>query len=332
VRAFVTGATGFVGSHLVDALLEQDHQVVCLVRNPRKAERLFPHRAPDIVSGDLSDESALREGIDGADVVFHVAGITSARSRAEFFTVNTEATRSVLRAAHAAAPALERFVLVSSLSAAGPTERGRVLTETDPPAPVSAYGRSKLAAEQAVREAPQPWTIVRPPAVYGPRDVELRRVFTFARWGVAPVFGDGGQELTMIHVDDLVSALLAAVGSAQTAGGVYFATHPEVVTAKAFLEQVHQTVSEIRGKSPRAPTHVPLPHWLVRAFLAASWAGARLTGRATVLSPDKADEFLAPSWACSPAALEGSTGWKARIALAEGLEQTARWYRDQGYL
>jgi nucleoside-diphosphate-sugar epimerase len=335
VRAFVTGATGFVGSHLVEALLDRGAEVACLVRDPAKSARLFPTLAPQTVIGDLSNERALRDGMEGADVIFHLAGITAARSPEEFFAVNDRATRRVLDCATRAAPGLDRFVYVSSLAAAGPTVRGRALTEADPARPVSAYGAAKLAAENAVREGALPWTVLRPPAVYGPRDVELLRLFKFARWGIAPVFGDGRQELTAIHVRDLVEAMQAVVAATGAAGGTYFATHAEVVTAETLVRQIHSAVRAAVGKPDDeggAPWVLRLPHWATRAFLTVSGTAARLTGRATVLSPDKGDELLAESWSCSPAALERDTGWRASTPYAEGLAETARWYHEHGLL
>ncbi len=335
MRAFVTGATGFVGSHLVDALLARGDEATCLVRSPAKAARVFPDRSPETVVGDLGDQDALRAGIEGADVVFHVAGVTSARNRAEFFSINTTATRRVLEAATEVAPNLRRFVLVSSLSAAGPTGSGQVLTEQDPPRPVSGYGESKLAGERIVMEGSLPWTVIRPPAVYGPRDDELRRLFKFARLGLAPVFGDGSQQLTLIHVRDLVAALLAVLETETTNGSTYYATHPEILTARGFVTAVHSAVAKSAGK-PEAkigkPIFIPLPSWLTRGALVVSGAAASLVGRATVLSPDKGDELLAESWACSPAALERDANWTAKIPSNEGVPETAQWYRDHRLL
>ncbi len=328
MRAFVTGATGFVGSHLVDALLARGDEASCLVRNPAKAARVFPDRSPETVIGDLGDEGALRAGIEGADIVFHVAGVTSARNRAEFFSINADATRRVLQAATEVAPDLQRFVLVSSLSAAGPTRRGQVLTEQDPPRPVSGYGESKLAGERIVMDGALPWTVIRPPAIYGPRDDELRRLFKFARLGLAPVFGDGSQQLTVIHVRDLVGALLAVLDTETTAGATYYATHPEILTARDFVTAIHSAVAT----SARKPLVLPVPGWFTRGFLVVSGMAAGLVGRATMLSPDKGDELLAESWACSPSALERDTGWTAKIPCSEGIPETAQWYRDQGLL
>ena len=335
MRAFVTGATGFVGSHLVDALLARGDEASCLVRNPAKAARVFPDRSPETVIGDLGDEGALRAGIEGADVVFHVAGVTSARNRAEFFSINTDATRRVLQAATDVAPDLQRFVLVSSLSAAGPTRSGQVLTEQDPPRPVSNYGESKLAGERIVMDGALPWTVIRPPAVYGPRDDELRRLFKFARLGLAPLFGDGSQQLTLIHVRDLVAALLAVPDSETTAGATYYASHPEILTAREFVTAIHAAVAKSAGKAEGdigKPVFIPVPGWLTRGFLVVSGMAAGLAGRATMLSPDKGDELLAESWACSPSAIERDTGWAATIPYSEGVPETAQWYRHQGLL
>jgi dihydroflavonol-4-reductase len=325
VKALVTGGTGFVGSHLVELLLAEGHEVTCLVRNAAKAEALFATRRPRLVQGNLDDRATVHAAADGADVIFHIAGVVSARSRADFFAVNEGGTRHVLRAAPAG---LRRFVLVSSLAAAGPAPPDRPLDGTEPAAPVTGYGASKLAGEIAVRGGSVPWTIVRPPAVYGPRDVEFLRVFRMVRGPVVPVFGDGRQQLTFIYVSDLARALLAAAAAAAAAGKIYFATHPEIVDQRAFMLAVARAV-RTDGRLPRI---LPIPASAARAGLFVTEATAFLLGRTTVLTVDKASEFLAPSFACSPAPLVRDTGWRPEHDLASGIPRTAAWYREHRWL
>jgi len=325
VRAFVTGGTGFVGSHLVEHLLAAGHDVTCLVRSPAKAEALFRDRQPRLVQGDLDAPAAIRQASEGCDVVFHVAGITSARSRGEFFGVNEGGTITVLR--HVPAT-LRRFVLVSSLAAAGPARRGAPHDGHERPAPVTHYGASKLAAELAVRGSAFPWTIVRPPAVYGPRDVEILRVFRMVRGPVMPVFADGRQELTFVYADDLARALIAAAEAPAAQGKVYYGTHPEITSQRAFITAVARAV-RTDGRLPRM---LSVPGAPARAGLWLTGTAALLAGRATVLTADKANEFLADSFACSPAPLERDTGWHAEHDLASGIPRTTAWYREQRWL
>jgi nucleoside-diphosphate-sugar epimerase len=329
VKVFVTGGTGFVGSHVVEALMDRGHEVVCLVRDVRKLERLFPPvRRPRFVGGGLADETALRAGCEGVDAIVHVAGVIAARNRQEFFTVNDEGTRRVLAVAARAAPGLRRFVYLSSLAAAGPSPGGVPLTEDAVPRPVSTYGESKLVAEEAVRAAGLPWTIVRPPTVYGPRDREILRVFKLARWGWIPLVGSAEQLISVIHARDLAGACIAALEAAAE-GKTYFACHRDPVTTRGLAEAIHAAV---RGGDAGKPRVVPIPGRIARLVLLASGTAARMLGRATVLSGDKASEFLAEAWTCSPVALERDTGWRAQVPLLEGLQDTARWYRNHGWL
>ena len=322
MKVFVTGGTGFVGAHLVRALLERGDEVRCLVRNPAKARALGWTNVL-LVPGDLDDMGALRGGCAGADIVFHVAGRISARNRSEFMRVNRDGTANVLEAAAEQAP--RRFVLVSSLAAGGPTVPGHPVDETRPPSPVTPYGQSKLAAEVLVRAMPFPWTIVRPPTVYGEWDRELLKAFKLARTGVAPVFRDGSQQLSVIYAGDLAAALVAAATAPQTAGRVYYAAHPMVTTSRGLVQAIGRAV----GREPRI---VPLPAPLSRGLLWVVGSLAHLAGHATVLSSDKADEFLAPAWTCRPDALMRDTGWQAKVDLDSGLRRTATWYRAEGWL
>jgi nucleoside-diphosphate-sugar epimerase len=325
VRAFVTGGTGFVGSHLVELLLAGGHEVTCLARNPAKARALFDARLPGIVEGTLEDERALRGGMAGAEVVFHVAGAVAARSRADFFDRNEGATRRVLACAP---PSVRRFVYVSSLAAAGPAPRGRQLLGGEPEHPVTHYGASKLAAERAVRESSVPWTIVRPPAVYGPRDAEFLRVFKLAARGLVPVFGDGSQELSFVYVEDLARALVTAARAPEAESGIYYPGHPEVVRSRAFVTAVGRAV---RPHGP-APVVIPIPGLVARGALWVIGTAAALLGRTTLLTADKANELLADAWTCSPEAFTRDTGWTANFPLSVGLAKTAAWYREQGWL
>jgi len=322
VNVAITGATGFVGSHLAEALAARGHTLACLVRRA-EAEPALAALGARCVRGDLEDEAALASLAGGAHLVFHVAGRVTAPSAEAFLRTNRDGTARVARVAREAG--VRRLVYVSSLAVTGPTLPGRPLDESGPPRPVTAYGRSKLAGEDAVRASGLPFTIVRPPIVYGPRDREVLRLFRMARWPLCPLLGDGAQELSLVHARDLARALVAAGESEAALGGTFHAGHPRTTTQRGLLEAIARAV----GSRPRL---VPVPRPAVRALLHLTGSLARLRGRATLLSAGKADELLAPAWTCSSAALEHATGWRAEVDLDEGLEETARAHRDAGWL
>jgi len=322
VKALVTGATGFVGSHLVEALRREGHEVVALVRTPGKAGFLTSLGVAQ-TSGDLSDPDAIAHAADGRDVVFHVAGLTAALDEAGYFAVNRDGTRAIAEGAERAG--VNRLVYVSSMAAAGPAAPGRPLTGAESPAPITAYGRSKLAGEHEVRTRRVPWTIVRPPMVYGPRDREVLKVFRLARLGIAPVFGNGRQELSGVHAADLAGALLAAARSSAAIGGVYYACHPQIFNSEEFVRTVGRAMgrSVVVVRIPRAVGHVAL---------SATGALARAAGRATILNADKGNEFFQPAWTGDPGPLTAATGWRAVHDLASGLADTCQWYRSARWL
>jgi nucleoside-diphosphate-sugar epimerase len=322
VKVLVTGGTGFIGGHLIERLHAEGHEVSALARSTSKAD-LVAGLGADPVRGDLGNAESLNTAARDQDLIFHVAGLVKARNEQEFFRVNRDGTRKLLAAA--AGCGEPRFVFVSSLAAAGPTVPGKRRSTDEPPGPVTAYGRSKLAAEQAVRECDLPWTIVRPPMVYGPRDTELLQAFKLVRKGVAPVLGAGDQELSAIYITDLVDAL-ARVATPQTAvGRTYCACHPEIFTNLDLARGIARAV----GRRVRI---VRLPGAVARALLTLTGAAARIAGRTTTLNRDKANEFLAPAWTGDPAPLERDTGWCAGHDLASGLAATAAWYRERGWI
>jgi nucleoside-diphosphate-sugar epimerase len=322
MRALVTGATGFVGSHLVEALQNSSVEVTALARSASKAADLA-QREVRVVPGDLHDIAGLERAVRDQDVVYHVAGVVAARDEADFLRSNRDGTRNVLTAAEREGK--PRFVLVSSLAAAGPALRGAPLSGTEPPHPVTAYGRSKLAAEQIVRSSALPWSIVRPPIVYGPRDREVLKVFRLARLGLAPVFGDGSQELSAVHAADLAQALLAVTKVHTTIGGTYNACHPQVFTSA----DLGQAVGAAMGRSV---IRLRVPQGVGRALLAVTETSARLTRQVTILTTDKANEFFQPAWTGDPSALTRDSGWRAQYDLSSGLADTYRWYRKAGWL
>lgn len=321
MKALVTGGTGFVGSHLLEQLLRRGDEVRALVRSPAKARELGLDGVTWI-RGDLDDRPALTAAAEGVDVVYHVAGLVAARNEAEFQRVNVEGTRQLLEAATPFGP---RMVFISSLAAGGPSVPGRPLAGGEAPSPVSAYGRSKLAAEAVVRSGQLPWTIVRPPAVYGPRDREMLRVFRAAQLGLAPVLGTGAQELSLVYGPDLAGAIIAAGTADQALGGIFYPAHPEVTTSERLVRRV-------AGHLGRAVRVFRIPEMVGRSALQVTGALARLADQATILNPDKANELFQAAWTVDPTPLTEATGWQATHGLDAGIAATVSWYRKAGWL
>jgi nucleoside-diphosphate-sugar epimerase len=325
MKALVTGATGVVGSHLVRQLLERGHQVSALVRSPERAAPLAT-RGVRLTSGDLASPEAIAEAVAGQDVIYHAAAMTGARNEAEFLDANRDGTARMVEAAVAAG--VPRFVHVSSAAAGGPAAPDRPRTGIDESdSPVTMYGRSKLAAEQVVRAAPLDWTILRPPTVYGPGDLaNFLSVFRAARrLGIAPVFGDGSQQLSLVHVADLAAAAIAAGEHARSPGNLYYINHPEVVTSRELVAAIGREL----GRELRV---VPLPHWVTRNALRLTGAWARSLNRKTILHADKVHEFVQPAWTGDPQRFMADTGWLPTFDMASGLADTAAWYRRERLL
>ncbi len=324
MKVLVTGATGFVGGHVVDRLLARGDAVTALVRSPARATAMA-ERGVRLVAGDLGNHDALAEATEGQDVIYHSAALTGAVDEAEFLAANRDGTANLARAAGRSGSS-PRFVLVSSMAAGGPAERGAPRQADGRDAPVTMYGRSKLASEQVLRNEPLPWVILRPPTVYGPRDTEnLLTVFKAARLGVAPVFGDGSMEISVVHVEDLADAIVLAGSAEAVIGRTYYVNHPEVLTSRDFVRGIGTALG-------RNLTLLPIPEWLARTALTTTGAWAAALRRKTILRADKANEFFQSAWTGDPSLFITDTGWTPRFNAAAGLAHTHDWYRDAGWL
>ncbi|NVD45873.1 NAD-dependent epimerase/dehydratase family protein [Qipengyuania atrilutea] len=298
----LTGGTGFVGQMVLDILKEWGCAVRALTRRPQA--RAFP--GLEWVEGSLSDTSALGRLCDGADAVLHIAGLTSTLDLAKFEAVNVGGTQHMIEAAHARG--IERFVFVSSLAAREPR--------------LSVYGNSKAVAEDEVRASSLDWTIVRPPAVYGPRDTELRELFRAAKGGLVPVPKLG--RASLIHVRDLARLLVDLAMSDKGIGDTYEPddgkkggyTHSEMVAA----------IADGMGRKARA---LPMPNALIKL---AARADERFRKENAKLTRDRASYMLHADWVSRPAMKPPPKLWSPEITAQEGMAQTAAWYRKEGLL
>jgi len=332
-HVLVTGASGFIGVHLVRLLVARGRAVACLVRPTSQVEELRAAGA-ELVTGDVNDRASVARAIasSNAQVVFHLAGLGRALSAADFMRVNAGGVEEV---AAACAEQAERpvLLLVSSLAAAGPSgETPKV--ESDPPLPVSDYGRSKLAGEQAAARyaAVLPITIVRPCAVFGAGDHGMYEVFRpVARSGLHVVCGHGDQRLSLIAVADLVECIVLAAEKGERLGpdssgrGIYFAGAEDV-------SQVELGAAIARALGKGAPRILRVPGALMRVAGFCGDVAARIRRHPGWVGSDKMSDLLAGSWTCSPAKARRQLGWSPAAPLADRLRETARWYLDARWL
>jgi nucleoside-diphosphate-sugar epimerase len=323
VNVLVTGATGFVGGHLVDRLLERGDAVTALVRSAPRAESLA-RRGVRLVVGDLANRDALADAVHDQQLIYHVAALLGAGTEAALVAANRDGTANVARAADAETVP-PRVVLVSSMAAGGPAERGVPKRAAGDDHPVTGYGRSKLAAEQALAQFPLDWIVLRPSVVYGPRDRDsFLPLVKLVKCGLAPTFGDGSMETSFLEVHDLVEAMIIA-GDSALSRQVFYVNHPEIVTQSQLMQRIAQTLG-------RSTISLPIPEWAARMALAMTGAWSDLTHQKSILHSDKIHEFYQPAWTADPSVFMAATGWRPQYPLSRGLAETVTWYRQAGWI
>ena len=325
MRAFVTGGTGFVGSHLVEALLESKKykEVRCLIRS---SEKWLKGMDITPVLGDLDNYHTIADALDGVDVIFHIAGLTKAPNNKDFTAANVDATENLMRIAQK--KGISNIVILSSLAAVGPSQ-GTPLTEKAPLRPVSMYGNSKKRMEVMISKTvldSDSIKIIRPPAVYGPREADIYTFFKTYKMGLCPMVGDGNHpRLSLVYVKDLVDGIMKA--SEKTDAGVH--------TYFMGGELDSYTWNQISAVTGRILEVKPLtlklkPNW-VRNVASVIETGASLFGKYPVVNKEKATEMV-EEWVCSSRKAIKELGYNPSTTLEEGLSRTLHWYKHNNWL
>jgi nucleoside-diphosphate-sugar epimerase len=321
--AALTGGTGFVGSHLAEALLAGGYRVRALVRRPAEPGWL-KSAGVDVVPGDVRDPSSLASFVEGADLVVHAAGKTSARSLADFRACNATGTRHLVDATREAAPAAH-FVLISSQAAAGPSRDGNPVLPGTRGRPISSYGSSKLEGEDEVRASDGlAFTILRPSAVYGPRETAIRDLFVATSRGFTPLLAGGTPRVQMVFVED-VARVLMAVAERGGRRETFFVAHPEVLDFRG----IAVTLSRLRTPPARL---VPVPALAIRAAGLVTSLVSALRKAPAVFSSEKAAEMLQPAWLCDVSGTQAALGSPLSTPFSDGARRTWNWYLEKGWL
>lgn len=339
MKALVTGGSGFIGSTLIEALSKRGVDVDVIMRktsSDKNLKGLSYHR----VEGDIEDFDSLRRAVDARkeiDVVFHLAGLVAAKDRASYFRANSDGTENLARAvsdANKAGAKVKRVVYISTLAAGGPATSIEGRKESDPDAPLSAYGASKRAGEDGLLRYADSFrpVIVRPPIVYGPKDpVTLVLIKTVAK-RIVPKFPrktlDGEKYFSVIHVNDFVEAIIA-VGLAKDSqfshGEVFYACSGETITDSKLMG----VMAEGLGVKPIVVS-VPLP--VLKMIGKIGDIAGKILGKATVVNSDKVNEARVDFWTCQNKKLMEKMGWRSSVVFDQGMKEAITWYQQNGWL
>jgi nucleoside-diphosphate-sugar epimerase len=327
MNIFLTGASGFVGSHVLDSLRAGHHEVTILLQRTSNT-RFISRHVPEVtvLYGSLDDVPLLTTAMRGVEAVIHCAGKTKALHSSDFYRVNQAGTGNVVLAANACRESVRHLVYISSLAVSGPGVLGGPAEETAEPRPVSVYGQSKWLGEVEVRQhCIVPWTILRPAAVYGPRDIEFLALFQKVKRRVMPLVSGAKRSLNMVYGPDVAAAVLCSLMHERGAGGTYHVAAEPPCTDEEFLEEI---AAQLRSR----PLRLPIPRSVLYLTCVMQELLSRVTGRPNILSRQKLPELLAPGWVCSTDRIRQDLGFTAPTSLKEGVGLTLEWYRREGWL
>ncbi|MGQ9642930.1 MAG: NAD-dependent epimerase/dehydratase family protein [Ignavibacterium sp.] len=324
--AVVTGGTGFVGSHLVDLLLNKDYEVRCITRKSSDLKWL-KNKDVKIFDCGLYNKEALKEVIREADYVYHVAGVVKSKTKEGYFRGNVDTTRTLIEATLESNANLKRFLVVSSQTVTGPSSDGKPVNEETECRPITTYGKSKLEEEKLVLSFKDklPITICRAPAVYGERDTEIFIYFKTFSKGLTTTIGFNEKKLSLIHVLDLVNGFYLAATNEKSKGQIYFISSEEFYT----WPQINNITSRIIGKNPIV---IKVPHFLVYTLAAVAQFAAMFSSKPATLNIEKAKDITQQYWICDTSKAVRELGYNQNISIEEGIRRTIEWYKKMNWI
>jgi nucleoside-diphosphate-sugar epimerase len=324
-EVLVTGANGFVGSHICEALLTNGYTVRALVRKTSDLSNIKTLPL-NLVYGDICYPETLPAAVSGVTAVINNAGLVKTRNPEEFHRVNCEGTKNIIEAVRRHKPGLTRLIHISSTAACGPAPDDYPISEDHQPNPLTEYGRSKLAAEQAIlaNKANVPSTILRPSAIYGPRDKEMYSFFKAIKLGIKPLFGDGENYINFTYIKDFAQAVAKTIATPAVSGSIYFVAEKR---AYSYREAGNIISSILINKT--ITLRIPGP--ILRLAGTVSDKVNGLIGKTSIFTRDKTNEILSKYWLFDTSKIEQEMGFCA-TDFRTGAEETIAWYKEHDWL
>jgi nucleoside-diphosphate-sugar epimerase len=324
--AVVTGANGFVGSHLVDYLLSKNFEVRCVVRKSSNL-RWLDGKNLQIFDCGLFDKDGLRKAFVNVNYIFHVAGVVKAKNEAGYLKGNVEATKVLLEVASEFKKTVKKFIIVSSQTVSGPSADGNPVTENMQPNPLTTYARSKLQQENVALSYNDifPVTICRAPAIFGERDTEIFIYFQVFNRGLTTMIGFDKKELSLLHVTDLAQGLYLAAISENSNGKIYFISSEKFYT----WDEVGKITSEVLNKKA---IKIRIPHFIVFIIAAIAQFFAMFSSKPATLNIEKAKDLVQRYWICDTSKAVKELGYRQIVPIEEGIRQTCDWYKKMNWI
>lgn len=326
LRVLVTGGNGFIGSHLVEALLHNGVEVRCLLR--KTSDQKWLKGLPiEVIYGDCRDKNSLEEVVKGVDQVFHLAGVTKAIHDKTYFEVNAQGTENLILACLENNPHIKKFVYLSSQAAAGPCLKGDKMRESDPCTPISVYGQSKRKGEElALSHASHlPILILRPCAVYGPRERDIYQFFKLLSKGIKLSLSGMEQRVSLCYVEDIIQAIQLASQSKQPSGEIFFLSDGQAYC----LDEIGEIVAKVIGTNPYS---IHLPEWTMKKMASFSEWISKISKKPSPLNRGKMEEILQKNWVCDITKAKTGLGFEPHISLEQGAKLTYEWYKKENWL
>ncbi|HCY77814.1 MAG TPA: NAD(P)-dependent oxidoreductase [Ignavibacteriales bacterium] len=324
--AVVTGANGFVGSHLVDNLLSKGLTVRCIVRKSSNLKWLDSKQV-EIFDSGLFDKDGLRKAFKDANYIFHVAGVVKSKTKEGYFKGNVDTTKNLLEIALENISSIKRFLVVSSQTVSGPSTKDKPVNEETECNPITTYGRSKLEEEKLVLSYKDklPVTICRAPAVYGERDTEIFIYFQTFNKGLTTTIGFSKKELSLIHAVDLVEGFYLAAMSEKAKGEIYFIGSEKFYT----WQEINSITSKILNKKPII---IKVPHFMVYTIAAVAQFLAMFSSKPATLNIEKAKDITQQYWTCDTSKAMRDINYRQKISIEHGIKRTCEWYKEMKWI